>query len=177
MPNHIHLLIKPTEVASLALIMQTLLTSYTMRFNCKYRHCEHLFQGRYKGILVEEEVHLLELLRYIHQNPMRAGLVENVRDYSYSSYALYLKNEEGLIEKDEVLKFFAKRKEVQIERFEAFNEEVKKRQAYQPNKFVRNQIFLGSKKFENKVLNMQLNNGEEVRLSTVTLHRLKTPSQ
>lgn len=72
--NHVHLLVR-TGAHPLATVMARLLTGYAGSFNRRHRRAGHLFQNRYKSILVEEEPYLLELVRYIHLNPLRAGLV------------------------------------------------------------------------------------------------------
>ena len=92
MSNHFHLLLMPTRV-SLAETMRRLLTSYAVYFNRKYQRCGHLFQNRYKSILCEEEPYLLELVRYIHLNPLRAGMVadlESLERYPWSGHAVLL---------------------------------------------------------------------------------------
>ena len=73
-PNHFHLLLKPNG-CELKLLMRRLLTGYAVNFNKRHRRSGHLFQNRYKSIVCEEEAYLLELIRYIHLNPLRAGLV------------------------------------------------------------------------------------------------------
>lgn len=77
LPNHAHLLLR-TGTRPLARAMRSLLTGYAGAFNRRHRRVGHLFQNRYKSILVEEEPYLLELVRYIHLNPLRVGLVESV---------------------------------------------------------------------------------------------------
>lgn len=75
--------------------MRKLLTGYAIGFNGRHRRVGHLFQNRYKSILVEEEVYLLELVRYIHLNPLRARLVEDVRQletYPWSGHFILLGN-------------------------------------------------------------------------------------
>jgi putative transposase len=84
MPNHYHLLIK-TPAANLSQGMRQLNGLYTQRFNRRHRRVGHLFQGRFKGILVEHESHLLELARYVVLNPVRGGLVNGAEDYRWSS--------------------------------------------------------------------------------------------
>lgn len=76
-PNHFHLLIKP-EGCELKHFMRRFLTGYAVNFNKRHRRSGHLFQNRYKSIVCEEDAYLLELLRYIHLNPLRAGLVKNL---------------------------------------------------------------------------------------------------
>jgi len=78
LPNHIHLLLVTGSV-SLSRFMQPLLTGYAIYFNHRHHRPGHLFQNRYKSILCEEEPYLLELVRYIHLNPLRAGLVEGLK--------------------------------------------------------------------------------------------------
>jgi len=60
--------------------MRRLLTGYAVRFNRRHRRWGHLFQNRYKSILVEEDSYLLELVRYVHLNPLRAGVVNRLED-------------------------------------------------------------------------------------------------
>jgi hypothetical protein len=85
MPNHYHLLIETPEVG-LSRGMRWLNQMYAEFFNERHERVGHLFQGRFKGILVEREGHLLELLRYIVLNPVRAGMVKFAGDYAWSNY-------------------------------------------------------------------------------------------
>jgi len=84
MTNHYHLVVGTPE-ANLSLGMRQLNGLYTQRFNRRHGRVGHLFQGRFKGILVERESHLLELARYVVLNPVRAGIVEAAEDYRWSS--------------------------------------------------------------------------------------------
>jgi REP element-mobilizing transposase RayT len=77
--NHCHFLLMPTSFP-LSLLMRRLLTGHAVVINRKYRRTGHLFQNRYKSIVCEEEPYLLELVRYIHLNPLRAGLVANLEE-------------------------------------------------------------------------------------------------
>jgi putative transposase len=61
-------------------------SGYASSFNRRHRRCGALFQGRFKAVLVEDESHALELTRYIHLNPVRAGIVERPEQYPWSSY-------------------------------------------------------------------------------------------
>ncbi len=79
MPNHIHLLLK-TGITSISTIMRRLLTGYAISFNRRHKRHGHLFQNRYKSFLCEEEPYLLELVRYIHLNPLRARLVSDLNE-------------------------------------------------------------------------------------------------
>ncbi|MDX8409364.1 MAG: transposase [Mariprofundales bacterium] len=85
MTNHYHLVIE-TPQANLAQAMRQLNGVYTQRFNRRHHRVGHIFQGRYKAILVEHDVYLLELGRYVVLNPVRAGMVEGARHWPWSSY-------------------------------------------------------------------------------------------
>jgi REP element-mobilizing transposase RayT len=82
MPNHFHLFVRP-EALPLAWIMRRLMTGHAVRHNLRHG----LFQNRYKSVVVEEEPYLLELVRYIHLNPVRAGLVRDMADLDRFPYA------------------------------------------------------------------------------------------
>jgi putative transposase len=81
MTNHVHLLLR-TGTAPISTVMRRLLTGYAQQFNRRYRRHGHLFQNRYKSYLCEEDPYLLELVRYIHLNPLRAGIVKDLRGLS-----------------------------------------------------------------------------------------------
>lgn len=92
MSNHAHLLLQPM-VSPLSRLMRSLLTGYAVSINRKYQRSGHLFQNRYKSIICEEEPYLLELVRYIHLNPLRAGLVATIDDldrYPWSGHAVLM---------------------------------------------------------------------------------------
>lgn len=76
-PNHVHLILRTGSVP-VSILMSRLLTGYAVWFNNKYQRHGQLFQNRYKSILCQEDPYLKELVRYIHLNPLRAGLVENI---------------------------------------------------------------------------------------------------
>ncbi len=78
LPNHVHLLVR-TGTRPLARTMRSLLTGYAGAFNRRHRRAGHLFQNRYRSIVVEEEAYFLELVRYLHLNPIRGGLVPDLR--------------------------------------------------------------------------------------------------
>lgn len=108
LPNHFHLLLRPGKV-ELSKIMQTLMTAYSMYANRKYDRVGHIFQGRFKSIIIEKDPYLLEVMRYIHLNPVRAGLVERVEEYPWSSYLKYMSAGEGVpkIDTSEMLALFS----------------------------------------------------------------------
>jgi REP element-mobilizing transposase RayT len=93
MPNHFHLLLR-TGNAAISRVMQRLLTGYAISFNRRHDRQGHLFQNRYKSILCQEEAYLLELVRYIHLNPLRAKIVRNLkelREYPYCGHSAFFK--------------------------------------------------------------------------------------
>jgi len=89
MDNHYHLLIE-TPKPNLSSFMHAVASAYTTYFNIKRKRSGHLFQGRYKSIVIEKDSYLLELSRYIHLNPVRAGIVQRPQDYLFSSYRSYI---------------------------------------------------------------------------------------
>lgn len=90
MSNHVHIMIREKRTGDISLIMKRLLTKYVMYFNRKYQRNGALIASRYKSKPVEVDEYFIPLLRYIHQNPLRAGLVGKMEDYAYSSYREYL---------------------------------------------------------------------------------------
>lgn len=110
--NHFHLLLMPT-VTPLSHFMRRLLTGYAVSFNRRNKRSGHLFQNRYKSIVCEEEPYLLELVRYIHLNPLRSGMVASLDEldrYPWSGHAVLLGNRPfASQEADAILERFGKR--------------------------------------------------------------------
>lgn len=108
LPNHFHLLLKTKDV-TLSKIMQVILTSYTMYVNKKQNLTGHVFAGRFKNIAVEKESYFLQVLRSIHCNPVKSGLVDRVEKYPWSSYGKYLTLGESVpqVDTDEALGLFS----------------------------------------------------------------------
>lgn len=108
-PNHVHLLLK-TGPYPLAKIMRCLLTGYALYFNRRHDRVGHLFQNRYKSILCDEEAYLLQLVRYIHLNPLRAGLVKNpveLNSFHWSGHSVLLGKQSALWQNtEEILRRF-----------------------------------------------------------------------
>ena len=121
--NHFHLLIR-TGKQRISEGMRKLLTGYVVRFNRRYGRYGHLFQNRYKSILCEEDPYLLELTRYIHLNPVRAGVVKRMRGlaaYPWTGHAVIL----GRVKRewqdvDTVLAYFGKRRKEAIRKYERY---------------------------------------------------------
>ncbi|WP_228723246.1 REP-associated tyrosine transposase [Desulfosediminicola flagellatus] len=89
MPNHYHLLVH-TPKGNLSRCMRHINGVYTQRFNRQHHKEGQLFRGRYKAVLVDKDNYLLEVLRYIHRNPLKAGLVKTLDQFSWSSHKAYL---------------------------------------------------------------------------------------
>ncbi|SMC42134.1 REP element-mobilizing transposase RayT [Desulfocicer vacuolatum DSM 3385] len=88
MKNHVHMALQVTD-KPLSKLMQNISQRYTYWFNKRYDRVGHLFQGRYKAILVDKDAYFTELIRYIHLNPVRSNLVSDPIDYPLSSHAAY----------------------------------------------------------------------------------------
>jgi REP element-mobilizing transposase RayT len=119
MGNHIHLLIKE-EKEDLGIIMRRIGASYVYWYNLKYDRYGHLFQDRYKSEVVEDESYFLTVLRYIHQNPIKAGMVPDVGSYKWSSYIEYIGKKE-IVDTDFILGLFSRDRKKALESFEAFH--------------------------------------------------------
>lgn len=146
MDNHYHLVIETSE-ANLSRGMRQLNGAYTQRYNWKYRRSGHVFQGRYKAILVDKESYLLELCRYVVLNPMRAHLVEKPEDWKWSSYLFTagLKKSPEFLTTDWVLGQFSPRKKMAQNLYRLFVVEGITKES--PWKDLKGQIFLGDKEF------------------------------
>ncbi|MFW6263386.1 MAG: transposase [Thermotogota bacterium] len=122
MGNHIHLLMK-TEGEALGQVFRRIGASFVYWYNRKYDRMGHLFQDRFKSEVVETDNYLLTCLRYIHQNPVKAGIIEDIESYVWSSYLEYL----GIIndhhvDKDYVLNLFDEDRAKAVADFKAFHE-------------------------------------------------------
>lgn len=118
MPNHIHLLIKQNTEKPIYKFIQSLHTSYSMYFNKKCNKVGHIFQGRFMQKNIIHDEYLLHLSRYIHLNPVLAGIVNRAEDYNWSSYSEYINNTSSKIcEKDLILSFFSGQRESAYKKF------------------------------------------------------------
>jgi len=117
MGNHLHLAVERGSVA-LSRIMLALQSFYSQRFNRRHRRVGHLFQGRYKAFLIEREVYLFALLRYIHFNPVRVGLVRKPQDYRWSSARFYRAGKgPGWLDLEVVLRMLGPRPSLSVARY------------------------------------------------------------
>jgi REP element-mobilizing transposase RayT len=122
MENHVHLLIKE-EQENLGQIMKRIGSSYAYWYNCKYQRTGHVFQDRYKSEPVEDDKYLITVIRYIHNNPIKAGMVTKPEQYRWSSCSKYYGEKEnisGLTKTDFVLSLFSEKKNLAIKEFRQF---------------------------------------------------------
>src|SRR5690242_1305208 len=89
MGNHIHLALETGKIP-LSRVMRSINTSYAGYFNVRHKRSGYLFQGRYKAFLVDKDEYLLSLIRYIHLNPVRAGIADRPEAYEWSSHRAFL---------------------------------------------------------------------------------------
>jgi putative transposase len=86
MSNHFHLMLEPLPGQSISRILQSLTVAHTWRYHREHRTVGHVWQGRFKSPIVQSDEHALTVLRYVEANPLRAGMVTDLRDYPWSSY-------------------------------------------------------------------------------------------
>lgn len=122
MDNHVHLLFRE-GLEETAFTIKRINISYAFYFNHKYKRVGHLFQDRFKSEPVEDDRYLLAAVRYIHNNPVKTGMVEDASHYKWSSYCLYTaKNGDNKIDTAPVLELFSDVKETAIQLFKDFME-------------------------------------------------------
>ena len=126
LPNHFHLCLR-TGTHPIATVMRRLLTGYAVTFNRRHRRHGHLFQNRYKSILCQEDPYLLELVRYIHLNPLRAHLVEDLKEldsYPYAGHSFILgKRKNDWQDIKHILAFFDRKMAAARRQYRAYVEE------------------------------------------------------
>jgi putative transposase len=118
MDNHIHLLVKETDEPISKVIMR-ISSSYVYWYNLKYGRCGHLFQERYKSENVEDTRYFLTVLRYIHQNPLKAGLAKSVWDSKWTSVHEYVQRA-SMVDIDKGLNLFSRDRKSAIKGFGIF---------------------------------------------------------
>lgn len=122
MNNHAHIVLKEKNIGDISLIMKRILTKYARWYNIKYGRSGALIANRYKSVPVEIDEYFLNLIRYVHQNPIKAGIVDKIGNYPYSSYIEYI-NKSNLTDTDFLLQminlneFVEYHKEIEIMKF------------------------------------------------------------
>ena len=164
MSNHVHVLLETPE-GNLSKMMQALQTSYTLYFNRRHGRTGHVFEQRYKAMLVDKDNYLLQVSRYIHLNAVEAKLAERPQDYRWSSYGSYLKGKGIAGSKAEsVLDYFTGSKSRRVEQYREFVEGKRGERVRNLAPEVRKQIFIGDEEFEGVVQRkMERTSGREVR--------------
>ncbi|MDQ2087486.1 transposase [Herbivorax sp. ANBcel31] len=122
MGNHVHLMMREGK-EDISKVMKRITVSYVHYFNNKYKRAGHLFQGRFKSEVVEEDNYVLALARYIHNNPVKAGIVKRASDYKWSSYNTYIDEENSysdIIDKHLLLGIFSENKNTAIMEYKKF---------------------------------------------------------
>ena len=117
MNNHVHIVLKEKSLGDISLIMKRILTKYARWYNIKYGRSGALIANRYKSVPVEIDEYFLQLIRYVHQNPIKAGIAEKVEDYPYSSFIEYI-NESDLTNTDFLLQM------ISLKEFVDYHEEI-----------------------------------------------------
>ena len=148
MDNHYHLLLE-TPLGNLSKIMQHINGAYTTYFNTKRERCGHLFQGRYKAILVEADEYAKELSRYIHLNPVRAAMVETPEEYKWSSYRYYTveRKSPAWLERDFILSYFDTKATKAMKIYRGFVHSLIDREYESPLAELSHSVILGSREF------------------------------
>ncbi len=159
MTNHYHFLVETLQ-PNLSKAFQWINVSYAAYFNRKYRRKGHLFQGRFKSILVDADEYLKQLSRYIHLNPVRAKLVEHPADYPWSSYPVYIGKAKspGWLQTGWLLSQFGKKKKEAGKNYKNFVEKVDITKLENPEKELRGGFILGTPDFVNWVKETFLSN-------------------
>lgn len=128
MDNHVHLLLNDNG-NDISMLMKSINVSYVSYFNRVYQRCGHLFQDRFKSELVKDDRYLLEVSRYIHNNPVKAKIVERPDQFEWSSYNIYLGKIEdylGLIDTKMILNYFSSNLQKAASEYEKFVAEFRK---------------------------------------------------
>lgn len=142
MDNHYHIVIE-TALNNLSKGMRQLNGVYTQRFNKRHRRVGHIFQGRFKAVLVQKDAHLLELIRYVILNPVRAHLVSSPDSYRWSSYLLKIKGAHLCLTTDFILSLFGKYPKSALRKYRQFIQDGIDKEAPK----IKSQLFIGDDDF------------------------------
>jgi REP element-mobilizing transposase RayT len=152
MVNHYHLVIG-TPFANLNSIMHYINSSYTNYVNRKMKRSGHLLQGRYKAILIDHDSYLLEVSRYLHLNPVRAGIVQRPEDYPHSSYGSFIGKRSGeIICRDFILRMVSQHEKKAIQVYRHFVEHAMGTHLDNPLKKIYGGVIAGEDSFITDVL-------------------------
>lgn len=101
MDNHLHLILKG-ELGDISFALKKINTRLAMRINKEQNRVGHVFQDRFKSEIIHNDQHLLQAIRYVHNNPVKAKMVANQKDYPWSSYRYYVGSDKGILDKDTI---------------------------------------------------------------------------
>jgi len=172
MDNHYHLVLE-TPLGNLVKVMHGVNSSYTGYFNRKYVRAGHLFQGRYKAIVVQKDAYLLELSRYVHLNPVRAGIVKDPEEYTWSSYLGYIRKSKRVewVEYAWILSHFDQGGKAGQKNYRQFVTGALGKDKDSPLRQLYGQLVLGSEEFIEKI--KALLKGEKISQEIVERKRLE----
>ena len=122
MTNHVHLFVKEKDAGDIKKIMHRLLTRYVGWYNRKYQRSGSLIGNRYKSEPIEDETYYLALIRYIHQNPVKANMVDKPYEYIWSSYNDYVNSKRDFVDVEFGLSMISENMEHAIKEFKEFHE-------------------------------------------------------
>jgi putative transposase len=150
MDNHYHFVLE-TRRANLSRLMRHVNGVYTQRYNGRHKQIGHLFQGRFKAILVDRDAYFLEVCRYVELNPVRAQLVRRPQDWRWSSYRTHVGLQEppSWLDSDRLLRSFSARDGVAMRRYAEFVAQGKNVRLWE--QALAGQIFLGNEDFIDQV--------------------------
>jgi REP element-mobilizing transposase RayT len=148
MDTHYHILMETPE-PNLSVAVQWINVSYAVYFNKKHQRNGHLFQGRFKAILIDADEYLKELSRYIHLNPVRAKVVATPSDYPWTSYHAFIGKEKkpDWLETEWLLSQFGRRRKDAVRSYKSYVEQVEATALRNPHKEVVGGLILGDRAF------------------------------
>jgi REP element-mobilizing transposase RayT len=159
MPDHIYLTLQTSSQGTISQIMHSINTAYTRYFNSRYNRSGHVFQGRYKSLLVEKDLFLLTLTRHIHLSPVRQRLASLPEEYPWSSYRSYLTSNANLVNIQEVLKMLGDDIKNRIKLYREFVQSGLSESSGSLERLVQEQLFLGSESFIEEIKSKMVNTG------------------
>ena len=158
--NHVHLLLE-TPKGNLSRMMQPFQTSYTVNFNRRHGRSGHVFEQRYKAFLVDKDNYLLQVSRYIHLNPVGAGIVNRPQEYRWSSYRAYAEGKrEAWIDRELVLGKLGERQKERVLKYREYVEGAVKRAEPWAALPVIRQAFVGEEVFLRQVKRRMVRDAE-----------------
>lgn len=176
MSNHYHLLLE-TPSGNLSKIMQHINGAYTNYFNMKRKRSGHLFQGRYKAIVIEADEYVLQLSRYIHLNPVRVNLVAKPEEYRWSSYPEYIgaRKRPEWLETSFILDYFGKGED-RFRKYRGFVEELLGSEYESPFSGVVASTILGSESFVSELTEKHIDGKQNDRELPAARKLISKPS-